>query len=106
MPCDRLITGELTLIRPFADRILVKPVSHPSPSALWTPSETTTFATYRANTPVEAETRGEVVSLGPQVSGVQVGDMVQFSDSCGRPVNHDGARYLFIRQSDVALIEG
>lgn len=46
------------------------------------------------------------MSLGPQVSGVRVGDMVQFSDSCGRPVNHDGARYLFIRQSDVALIEG
>lgn len=75
-------------------------------SALWTPSETTTFATYRANTPVEAETRGEVVALGPQVSGVSVGDVVQFSDSCGRPVVQDGSRYLFIRQGDVALIEG
>lgn len=94
------------MIRPLHDRILVKPVPHPSVSALWTPSETTTFAAYRANTAVEAETRGEVVAFGPQVSGVQVGDMVQFSDSCGRPISHDGARYLFIRQADVALIEG
>ena len=94
------------MIRPLHDRILVRPLPHPNGSPLWMPAETTTFASGRANTPVEAETRGEVVSLGPQVSGVQVGDMVQFSDSCGRPVNHDGARYLFIRQSDVALIEG
>lgn len=93
------------MIRPLHDRILIKPLPHPNASSLWVPAETTTFASGRANTPVEAETRGVVVAYGPKVSGVHEGDVVQFSDSCGRPVHHEGARLLFIREGDVALIE-
>jgi co-chaperonin GroES (HSP10) len=67
---------------------------------------TTTFRYDAPNTPKVAITRGTVKACGTEVKDVAVGDVVQFSDSCGRPVDYDGHRYLFIRMDDVALIEG
>jgi co-chaperonin GroES (HSP10) len=94
------------LIRPLHDRILIDPILPPSASAggLWVPPDSTTFRYDRPNEVATAITRGRVVAKAPGVE-VDVGEVVQFSDSCGRPVEHDGHRYLFIREDDVALIE-
>lgn len=94
------------MIRPLQNRLLIDPIRQDQfRGDLWVPAEKTTFAYEKPNTPVEAITRGRVVAKADKVTGVNVGDVVQFSDSCGRPVEHDGHRYLFIREDDVALIE-
>jgi co-chaperonin GroES (HSP10) len=95
------------MIRPLSNRILIDPI-YPTQerNGLWVPAETTTFRYDRPNEPATAVTRGKVLAFGPQAKNVAVGDVVQFSDSCGRPVDHDGQKLLFIREDDVALIEG
>lgn len=94
------------MIRPLQNRILIDPIRQSNQKGdLWVPTEKTTFAYEKPNAPVEAITRGRVVAKADKVRGVEIGDVVQFSDSCGRPVDHDGHRYLFIREDDVALIE-
>lgn len=95
------------MIRPLQNRLLIDPIRQDQfRGDLWVPAEKTTFAYEKPNAPVEAITRGRVVARADAVRGVDVGDVVQFSDSCGRPVEHEGKRYLFIREDDVALIEG
>lgn len=95
------------MIRPLADRLLIDPIlPETEKNGLWVPPETTTFRYDRPNESAVAITRGTVKAMGPDARDVSVGDVVQFSDSCGRPVEHDGHRYLFIRTDDVALIEG
>jgi co-chaperonin GroES (HSP10) len=95
------------MIRPLHNRILIDPIAPEQfRGDLWVPAETTTFRYDRPNEPVTAITRGRVVAKADNVRGVKVDDVVQFSDSCGRPVEHGGKRYLFIREDDVALIEG
>lgn len=95
------------MIRPLANRLLIDPILPPQEmGGLWVPPPSTTFRYDRPNEAAVAITRGTVRALGPDVRDVDVGDVVQFSDSCGRPVEHDGHRYLFIRMDDVALIEG
>jgi co-chaperonin GroES (HSP10) len=94
------------MIRPLHNRILIDPIYQATErNGLWVPPETTTFAYGNPNAPTEAVTRGRVVAKAEGVS-VDVGEVVQFSDSCGRPIEHQGHRYLFIREDDVALIEG
>jgi co-chaperonin GroES (HSP10) len=95
------------MIRPLSNRILIDPIyPEQERNGLWVPAETTTFRYDKPNQPMTAITRGKVLACGPQAKNVEVGSVVQFSDSCGRPVDHDGQRYLFIREDDVALIEG
>lgn len=95
------------MIRPLANRLLIDPIlPEEMRNGLWVPPETTTFRYDAPNTPKVAITRGTVKACGTEVKDVAVGDVVQFSDSCGRPVDYDGHRYLFIRLDDVALIEG
>jgi len=74
-------------------------------NGLWVPPDTTTFRYDRPNEAAVAITRGVVKAKGAEVRDVEVGNVVQFSDSCGRPIEYDGHRYLFIRSDDVALIE-
>lgn len=94
------------MIRPLANRLLIDPIQ-PSEMRgdLWVPPDATTFRYDRPNERVTAITRGTVAAIGPDVSDVSIGDVVQFSDSCGRPVVHEGRAYLFIRLDDIALIE-
>lgn len=52
-------------------------------------------------------TRGIVMALGPLVDSdaVKAGDVVSFSDSCGKPCEEAGQKYLLIREDDIAFIE-
>ena len=95
------------MIRPLANRLLIDPIEPETErNGLWVPPETTTFRYDKPNAAAVAITRGVVKAKGPEARDVEVGDVVQFSDSCGRPIEHNGHRFLFIRTDDVALIEG
>lgn len=50
-------------------------------------------------------TRGEVIAIGPLVDSVKVGEVVDFSDSCGKLAEQNGVKYLIIREDDVMFIE-
>lgn len=45
-------------------------------------------------------TSGTVLALGPEVDGIEVGEVVHFSDSCGKPCA-DG---ILIREDDVMFV--
>lgn len=103
------------MIRPLDNRILVRPVPQAKPvSSLFIPDDKTTFAYGNSGRPTVAKTRGVVVSVGPgrvTKKGIrvpveaQIGDVVNFSDSCGRPCKMNGEELLFIREDDIAFIE-
>ena len=91
------------MMQPLDNRLLVEPVIEKH-SQFWTPEQRS-----RWGNGVLA-TRGRVVRLGPGSwlkSGVRrpidvsVGDVVHFSDSCGKPF--DGM--LIIREDDIAFVE-
>jgi len=94
------------MIRPLQNRLLIEPIMPEAMcNGLWVPSDKTTFRIDSPNAPITAITRGKVVARGPDVTGVDLGNVVQFSDSCVRPVRDSGKDYVFIREDDVALIE-
>lgn len=97
-------------IEPLADRILVKPIpnSEFSDGGIYQGSPMTTFVADKAKT--EQVTVGEVLAVGkgkPNKNGQRrppeppIGSLVCFSDTCGIPVEHDGEKYLFIKEQSV-----
>lgn len=91
------------MIRPLDNRLLVEPVIEQH-GQFWTPEQRS-----RWGNGVKA-TRGRVVAVGPgewlkngtrRPIDVQIGDVVHFSDSCGRPCDD----YLMIREDDIAFVE-
>jgi len=104
------------MIRPMKDRILVKPIKNPETSegGIFIGQATTTFVADKDK--AEQVTMGEIIAIGPgkrnkrgQVIPIDAkcGDVVTFSDTCGRQVELDGEQYLFIREGDIAgFIDG
>ena len=97
------------MIKPLSDRILVKPIENSefSKGGVYTGMPTTTFVVDKDKT--VQRTVGEVLAIGPgawknngrRSPEVPVGSYVTFSDTCGKEVEYEGDKYLFIRESDV-----
>lgn len=102
------------MIKPLADRILVKPIPNTevSKGGIFTGTPTTTFVQNKINGKATQQTVGKVIAIGPGKWGknarrcpdVPIGSYVAFSDTCGREVEYENEKYLFIRESDVAFI--
>jgi len=97
------------MLKPLADRILVKPVqnSELSMGGIFTGQATTTFVADKDK--AVQITVGEVLAVGQGVYNkkgkrrppdVPIGSIVTFSDTCGVPVKDDDD-YLLIREQDV-----
>jgi chaperonin GroES len=97
-------------IRPLSNRLLVKPIMGRTvtDTGLLIPLPKTTFTP--DSKPTEQTTVGAVVSIGPgkydkrgnrRSPDARIGDIVTFSDTCGRPVEWEGEKYLFIREDDI-----
>lgn len=87
------------MIRPLANRILVRSIVEKRSDVLWTPSTQSRWGNG------EQCTKGEVIEIGPEVDSVKVGEIVHFSDSCGKPANENGVAQLLIREDDVMFVE-
>jgi len=98
------------MIKPMADRILVKPYqnSETSVGGIYTGQATTTFVSGMDKT-VQV-TVGKVIAIGEgkydkrgkrRPPDVPIGSYVTFSDTCGLKAEVDGDEYLFIREQDV-----
>jgi hypothetical protein len=88
------------VIRPLQNRLLSRPLIGER-SFLWTPAQVSRWGNGLL------ATRGEVMALGPLVDAdaVRSGDVVNFSDSCGKPCEENGSKYLLIREDDIAFVE-
>ena len=88
-------------IRPLADRVLIEPA----------PAETKTVGgIIIPDTAKEKPLQGTIVACGKGTKDeemvLKVGDQVLYGKYCGTDLEHEGKKYLIMRQSDVVAILG
>ncbi len=88
-------------IRPLADRVLILPV----------PAEEKTIGgIIIPDTAKEKPLQGKVVAVGngtkDEEMNISVGDQVLYGKYAGTELEHEGEKYLIMRQSDVLAILG
>ncbi len=83
-------------IRPLADRILVKPVAA---------EEKTIAGIIIPDSAKEKPAKGEVLAVGAGTKDedmiLKPGDIVLYGKYAGTEIEHEGEKYLIMRQSDV-----
>ena len=83
-------------IKPLADRVLILPA----------PAEEKTIGgIIIPDTAKEKPLQGEVVAIGNGTKD-EVGDQVLYGKYSGTELEHDGKKYLIMRQSDVLAVLG
>lgn len=83
------------MIKPLANRLLVAPIVESRSDVLWTPEQLSRWGNGLL------ATKGRVLEIGPDAYQVKVGEVVHFSDSCGKPCA-DG---ILIREDDVMFVD-
>lgn len=86
-------------IKPLADRVLIEPA----------PAETKTVGgIIIPDTAKEKPLQGKVVAVGTGTKDeemvLKVGDEVLYGKYAGTEIEHEGCKYLIMRQSDVVAI--
>ncbi|MDY5857877.1 MAG: co-chaperone GroES [Porphyromonas sp.] len=83
-------------IKPLADRVLIKPVAA---------EEKTVGGIIIPDSAKEKPAKGEVVAVGQgtkdEAMVLAVGDLVLYGKYAGTEIEHEGVKYLIMRQSDV-----
>lgn len=82
------------MIKPLGNRILISPIVETRSEVIWTPEQLSRWGNGLL------ATKGTVLAVGPDVDGVEVGEIAHFSDSCGKPCA-DG---ILIREDDVMFV--
>lgn len=83
-------------MKPLGNRLSVRPFHEKRSDVLWTPELMSRWGNGAQCT------KGEVVALGPDIrEDLSVGDVVHFSDSCGKPAGE----LLLIREDDVMFVD-
>lgn len=88
-------------IKPLADRVLILPVAA---------EEKTIGGIIIPDTAKEKPLQGKVVAVGngtkDEAMVIAVGDNVLYGKYAGTEIEHEGEKYLIMRQSDVLAILG
>ena len=83
-------------IKPLADRIVVRPVAA---------EEKTVAGIIIPDSAKEKPAKGEVLAVGRGTKDeemvLQVGDIVLYGKYAGTEIEHEGEKYMIMRQSDV-----
>ena len=82
-------------LKPMADNILLKQTEA---------EETTSFGIILATTNKEKPAIYEVVSVGPDVKGVENGNKVVVGNFVGNDIKLDGVDYKFVKLEDVLAV--
>lgn len=86
-------------IKPLADRVLIKPVAA---------EEKTIGGIIIPDSAKEKPAKGEVVAAGTGTKDEQMtlteGDIVLYGKYSGTEIEHEGEKYLIMRQSDVLAV--
>lgn len=94
------------VLRPLADRVVVKPVQA---------EEKTKGGIVLPDTAKDKPQEGEVIAVGPGrildngtklAPEVKVGDRVIYSKYSGTEIKIEGEEYLIVRESDVLAVKG
>ncbi len=83
------------MIQPLANRLLIAPIVESRSDVIWTPEQLSRWGNGLL------ATKGRVLEIGPEVYEVKVGEVVHFSDSCGKPC----AEGILIREDDVMFVD-
>ena len=88
-------------IKPLADRVLVKPAAA---------EEKSVGGIIIPDTAKEKPLKGKVIAVGNGTKDeemvLHVGDQVLYGKYSGTELEHDGKKYLIMRQSDVLAVLG
>ena len=91
----------MSKIQPLADRVLVKPMAA---------EEKTIGGIIIPDTAKEKPLQGKVVAVGGGTKDeemvIAVGDQVLYGKYAGTEIEHEGEKYLIMRQSDVLAVLG
>ena len=83
-------------IKPLADRVLIRPAAQ---------EEKTTSGIIIPDSAKEKPLKGEVVAVGDgtkdEAMVLKAGDTVLYGKYAGAEIEHEGEKYLIMRQSDV-----
>lgn len=86
-------------IKPLADRVLIKPAAA---------EEKTVSGIIIPDSAKEKPLKGEVVSVGNGTKDeemiLNVGDVVLFGKYSGTEIEHEGEKYLIMRQNDILAV--
>lgn len=86
-------------IKPLADRVLIKPVAA---------EEKTIGGIIIPDSAKEKPAKGEVVAVGAGTKDEQMtlaeGDIVLYGKYSGTEIEHEGEKYLIMRQNDVLAV--
>jgi chaperonin GroES len=86
-------------IKPLADRVLVEPVAA---------EQTTASGIIIPDTAKEKPQKGKIIAVGngkpDEPMTVKEGDIVLYGKYAGTEINHEGADYLIMRESDILAI--
>lgn len=86
-------------IKPLADRVLIKPVAA---------EEKTIGGIIIPDSAKEKPAKGEVVAVGTGTKDEQMtlteGDIVLYGKYSGTEIEHEGEKYLIMRQNDVLAV--
>ena len=86
-------------IKPLADRVLVEPVAA---------EQSTASGIIIPDTAKEKPQKGKIIAVGngkpDEPMTVKEGDTVLYGKYAGTEINHEGADYLIMRESDILAI--
>jgi chaperonin GroES len=86
-------------IKPLADRVLVEPVAA---------EQSTASGIIIPDTAKEKPQKGKIIAVGngkpDEPMTVKEGDSVLYGKYAGTEINHEGADYLIMRESDILAI--
>ena len=85
-------------MRPLFGRVALEPIYETRSDVLWTPEELSRWKNG------ELSISGKVVAIGPEVTGVEVGETVYHSDSCAQPFDINGNEIRIINQDDIMFM--
>ena len=85
----RLAIMETKFPRPLKDRILAEKL----------PNEAKTPAGIILPKDIHKDNRAKVVAIGPEVTDIKIGDVVQYYRQTGVPYFQDNKNYLFLKTS-------
>lgn len=89
----------MSTIKPLADRVLLKPVAA---------EEKTIGGIIIPDSAKEKPAKAEVIAVGAgtkdEAMTLQVGDVVLYGKYAGTEIEHEGEKYLIMRQSDVLAV--
>ncbi len=79
-------------IKPLKDRLVIKRAEF---------DETTKAGILIPQSSQEKPIYGEILDIGPLITGLKVGDLVLFGKYSGVEVNMDGEKYVLLREEEI-----